>query len=153
LKKTIDRMNGKIEAIPMNWTRIFLVWLIIAAAETVNGSLRRLFLVALIGDMPSRQIGVFLGSALIFLITALNRRAMALASPRQQLLAGVIWVLLTICFEVGLGLLTGATWERILSDYDLREGGLMIFGLTFMLFSPYLAERLEDRHRRNECRD
>ncbi len=126
----------------MNWKRVFLVWLMIAAAETANGSLRRLFLVPFIGDMPSRQIGVFLGSALIFLITALCRRTFVLASTRQQLLAGAFWVLLTLCFEVGLGLLTGATWERILSDYDLRQGGLMIFGLTFMLFSPLLAAKL-----------
>ncbi|NTW55572.1 MAG: hypothetical protein HGB20_00835 [Chlorobiaceae bacterium] len=126
----------------MNWKRVSLTWLMIVAAESVSGTLRRLFIAPLMGDMPSRQLGVFLGSAIIFLITVMTFRGMALRSSKEQLLAGAFWTVLTIGFEVGLGLLARATQERILSDYDLRQGGLMIFGLLFMLFSPFLAAKL-----------
>lgn len=133
---------GSGETEHVNWKKVFKVWLMIAVAESASGTLRRLFLVPLIGDMPSRQFGVILGSGIIFLITVLNIRSMAFVSSRGLLQAGGFWVLLTLCFELGLGVLTGASWERILSDYDLSRGGLMIFGLLFMLFSPCLASKI-----------
>jgi hypothetical protein len=40
------------------------------------------------------------------------------------------------------GRLTGLTWERIWSDYNLPEGGLMPLGLLVMAVSPLLAARL-----------
>lgn len=115
------------------------------AAESVSGIFRRLFVEPLLGDMPSRQTGVLLGSAFIVLITVLNIRSMELVSPGQQLKAGGLWVVLTLVFELGLGLLTGASWERMLSDYDPRQGGLMIFGLLFMLFSPFLISKFNQK--------
>jgi hypothetical protein len=125
--------------------KVFRVWLLIMAAESVSGIFRRLFVEPLLGDMPSRQTGVLLGSAFIVLITVLNIRSMELVSPGQQLKAGGLWVVLTLVFELGLGLLTGASWERMLSDYDPRQGGLMIFGLLFMLFSPFLISKFNQK--------
>jgi hypothetical protein len=34
------------------------------------------------------------------------------------------------------------SWQRILSDYDLANGGLMGFGLLFMLFAPLIAAKI-----------
>jgi len=35
----------------------------------------------------------------------------------------------------------GYSQERIFSGYNLAEGRLMIFGMTFMLFAPALAAK------------
>jgi hypothetical protein len=51
-------------------------------------------------------------------------------------------VVLTLIFEFSLGYLFGYSLERILSDYNIAEGGLMLFGVFFMLFAPALAARL-----------
>jgi hypothetical protein len=126
----------------VNWKKVLTAWLLIVAAESVHGTLRRLFLVPLMGDMPSRQAGVAVGSLIIFVIALLTVRGFGMITSRQKFLAGALWVLLTVIFEVSLGLLTGYTTERILSDYDLRQGGFMIFGLLFMFFTPFLAAKI-----------
>jgi hypothetical protein len=50
-------------------------------------------------------------------------------------------VSLTVVFEFSLGRALGSSWDRILSDYDPSRGGLMLFGLAFMLGTPWLAAR------------
>jgi hypothetical protein len=59
-----------------------------------------------------------------------------------MLAVGAIWVVLTVLFEITLGRLMNLSWQRILSDYDLANGGLMGFGLLFMLFAPLIAAKI-----------
>lgn len=118
------------------------VWLLIIAAETVHGVARGLLFVPLVGDLRARQVGVFVGSVIIFAIAYLTIRWIRSSKPNQLLCLGVIWVVLTVVFEAGLGSVTGLSTERIVSDYDPRAGGMMAFGLLFMFFTPYLAARL-----------
>jgi hypothetical protein len=54
---------------------------------------------------------------------------------------GALWVGLTLVFEFSLGRATGASWSRILSDYDPSRGGLMLLGMAFMFLAPMLAAR------------
>jgi hypothetical protein len=89
------------------------------------------------------QIGVLLGSLIIFAIAYLTIRWMSATTLRHLLTIGLVWVASTFIFEVGLGLAIGLSWERILSDYDIRAGGLMIAGLLFMFLSPYLAAKMK----------
>ena len=126
----------------MNWKNAFLVWLLIAVAESLHGTLRRLFLVPLIGERPSSQVGVVIGSVIIFVIAWFCIRWIATESYSQQMKAGILWVFLTLIFEFSLGFSLGYSLERILSDYNLREGGLMGLGLLFMMFAPFLAARV-----------
>ena len=121
--------------------RGLLVWLVIIVAETIHGIFRGLFITPYIGDLRARQFGVLIGSLLILAIALLTVRWIN-GSTREFLLIGAIWVVLTVIFEVSLGLALGLSSERILADYDLRAGGMMIFGLLFMFVAPYLSARL-----------
>ena len=131
----------KQEGISMNWKRAISVWFLIAFTESVHGTLRRLFLVPQIGEKLSHQIGVVIGSVLFFIIAWLCIRWIGLGSYRQQLQVGTLWVVLTLIFEFSLGYLFGYSLERILSDYNIAEGGLMLFGVLFMILAPALAAR------------
>ena len=126
----------------MNWRRAILAWLLIIAAETVNGILRRLFLVPVVGELPAHQVGVLIASVIIFTFSLCSVRWIGFSSFLRTLQVGALWVVLTLFFEFGLGRLLGVTMERMLADYDLSRGGLMLFGLLFMLFAPSLAARL-----------
>lgn len=126
----------------MNLKRTLAVWLGIAVAETIHGTLRAIFLIPVVGDLPSRQIGVLTGSIIIFLISLIAIRWIGAATFKSQLQAGALWVILMITFEVGLGLAFGFSMERILADYHLAAGGCMPLGLLFMLFAPALAARV-----------
>jgi hypothetical protein len=50
---------------------------------------------------------------------------------------------LTLLFEFCLGYFVfGYSRERMLEDYNLSRGGLMGFGIVFMIFAPFLSAKL-----------
>lgn len=122
--------------------RAVVVWVVIIAAETVHGVLRQMWLAPVVGDLRARQIGVAIGSAIILAIAWLLSRWLGARTLRAQLAVGLLWVGLTVAFELGLGALLGLTRERMLADYNPIAGGFMVFGLLFMLLAPALAARL-----------
>lgn len=126
----------------MRWSRALLAWLLIVLAETVHGILRQLLLAPAIGDLPARQLGVFVGSAIIFAVAWLTIRWIGARRVREQFAIGAVWVALILAFEISLGLALGYSRERMLSDYDLANGGWMGFGLLFLLCAPWLAARV-----------
>jgi hypothetical protein len=126
----------------MNLSKAIAVWVLIVIAESIHGTIRQLFIAPMIGDMLSRQVGVFVGSAIILLISWLSARWLGAKTLKNQLQVGALWVVLIVVFEVGLGTAFGYTRERILSDYNLAQGGLMGLGLLFMLLAPALGAKL-----------
>jgi hypothetical protein len=124
------------------YLRGIAIWLVIIFAESFHGAARRFLLEPYVGDFRARQISVFTGCLIIFTISYLFIRWIRAASIGQLIGVGIFWVILTVGFEIVLGrLVLGFAWERILSDYNLREGGLMIFGLLFLILSPYFAAK------------
>jgi hypothetical protein len=126
--------------------RAFLVWLAIILLESLHGILRATFLLPVAGDLRARQIGVVIGSALILLVAYWSSRWLQVRAPGTLLWIGTLWVALTVTFEVALGRLAmNLSWERILADYDITRGGLMLFGLLFLWISPLFAAWLRSR--------
>lgn len=123
--------------------RALLVWLVIMFAESVHGTLRTLFLAPAVGDFRARQISFFTGMLLIFLITYFFIRWISAGTTKSLMIVGLMWMVLTVMFEFGLGLfILGYEWARMFEDYDITRGGLMAFGLLFMVVAPLLAARL-----------
>jgi peptidoglycan/LPS O-acetylase OafA/YrhL len=130
----------------MYLVRGFVVWLVIVFAESVHGTLRQLFLAPLIGDFTARRIAFFVGLLLIFLIAFWFIRWIAARNAKQLFGVGLMWAILTLLFELGLGVFVlNYTGERLTEDYDVSRGGLMGFGLLFMVFAPWLAAKFRDR--------
>lgn len=120
--------------------RAFEVWLVISVAETIHGVARMAILQPLVGDFRARQISVFTGSLIILAIAVFFRNWLPVLERSAAALVGLFWVALTLAFEVLLGrLVMGLSWERIIEDYDILNGGLMIFGLLVMLAAPFVA--------------
>jgi hypothetical protein len=123
--------------------RAVAVWLLLMAAEVIHGIARTLWLTPLVGDVRARQIAVFSGSLLILLITSLTIRWLRVRTLRALMSIGVLWVVLTLAFEFGLGrLVLGYSWDRLASDYNVCERGLLPIGLLVMAMSPWLATRI-----------
>ena len=121
------------------------IWLLIILAETIHGILRTLLLEPLVGDPTARQVSVFIGSIIIIAITFVFVRWLKASYASQFILIGTTWVILTIVFEILLGrLVMDLSWERIASDYNVLQGGMMVFGLLVMLLAPVAIARLVD---------
>jgi hypothetical protein len=127
--------------------RVVAVWVLLITAEVVHGIARTLLLTPVVGDLRARQVGVFTGSVLILLITAVTIRWIDACRPRILVLIGIAWVILTVAFEISLGrMVLGYSWERLASDYNMLEGGLLPIGFVVMVFAPLIAARLKGIH-------
>ena len=132
----------------MPWRRAIAVWLVLIGAEMIHGIVRSIVLMRRIGDKRARQIAVFTGSLMNLGITHVFIRWIGARTTRPLVGSGVVWVVLTVVFEVTFGrLVMRSSWGRIRSDYDLAHGGLLPIGLVALAGSPLVAARL----RRLDC--
>jgi hypothetical protein len=126
--------------------RALLVWLLIVAAESVQGGLRRMLFDPDV-EFVVRQVSVLTGALVIFAITWACIRWLRIRSAVGALGVGMLWVALTLAFEIVVGRALGLSWARIASDYDLLHGGLMPLGLLAMALTPWAVRRLEAERR------
>lgn len=123
----------------MNVRRALAGWSVIAVAMVLNGGLRTVVLAPLFGDRAARQISASTGAAIIVFIAYL---LISWLEPRTRIslfVIGSIWVGLTLVFDVALGRIMGLSWQRILFEFDVTNGALMLPLLLVVLFSPFLA--------------
>jgi len=124
-------------------TRATAIWLLLICAEILHGIARGLLLVPHVGEFRSNQIGVFTGSIIILVIAVAFVRWIGASRTSDLLAVGLLWLVLTLSFEVGFGrFVVGASWERLAADYNVLEGGLLPFGMLVLLFSPLIACKL-----------
>jgi hypothetical protein len=135
-------MNQKLSSVLL---RGIAVWFVIISAETVHGVARGVLLEPIVGDFLARQLSVFVAAVIIIVIAFIFIRWLKASGTLQFFLVGAMWVGLTLIFEIGVGRFAmGLTWERILSDYDLAQGGMMPLGLVVMLFAPLITAKITD---------
>jgi hypothetical protein len=77
---------------------------------------------------------------LIFAVAYFFIRWITARTTLQLLGVGLLWVVLTVLFEIGLGrLVLHLPWDRLAEDYDPTRGGFMGLGLLFMAAAPWLT--------------
>ncbi|MGB7203380.1 MAG: hypothetical protein WBD16_14125 [Pyrinomonadaceae bacterium] len=121
--------------------RALVVWIVIIVVETIHGIVRQKFITPALGDLLARQIGVFVGSVLILAITWLFVDWLHAYSFKSKIAIGLLWCALTFAFEVLLGLSLGFSVQRIIADYDLAQGGFMLFGMIILAFSLLIVSK------------
>jgi len=136
----VFRKNGG----EMHLYRVLAVWLIIIFAEMLHGILRGFFLVPVLGDFASRQIGVFTGSLIILAVVYMTIRWIGAKEKKELLIAGIIWMVLTLAFEISFGrFVMKSGWDRIFSDFNILNGGLLPLGMIFLMLSPLIAAKMK----------
>lgn len=119
------------------------IWLIFIMAESLNGLIRTLWLVPSVGNLWAHQISFLTGSFLVLAIATLFIRWLHASRLSQLLGVGILWMGLTLAFEIGLGrFVLGYSWAQIAADYQLLHGGLMPIGLVWVALSPLMAAKI-----------
>ena len=120
--------------------RALLVWLVIIGVETVHGILRTLVLLPAVGDFRARQISVFTGSVLIFGVAYVFIEWIQAKNRKELIVVGLMWVLLTVIFEVVM----------ILRKYGIKPRGqqwqatwLWAHAISDSYFYPHWPTALE----------
>ena len=121
--------------------RAFLIWLLVAAAETVHGILRVRFLNRRVGDHRARQIAVFSGSTIVLMIAWLSVPWIGAVNTPELLTVGALWLVLMLGFDVAVGRrVMRFSWNRIAADFDPRRGNLLGFGMLILFAAPWLVK-------------
>ena len=129
----------------MIWLKSIIVWLVLILAESLNGTIRMLWLVPTLGALRAHQLSFVMASILILTIAILFVRWLHATRVSQLLSVGVLWLLLTVAFEIVLGrFILGYSWEQIAVDYNVLQGGLMPFGMVWLTLSPLIATKIWD---------
>jgi hypothetical protein len=119
------------------------VWAIIRLAEVAHGAVRGVWLEPLLGDFRARQIAVITGAAIIVAIAMVFVRWLGARRVYQLLGVGLLWLVLMLGFEIGFGrFVMGYSWERVGSDYNLLQGGLLPIGMLVLAAAPLIAAKL-----------
>ena len=74
------------------------------------------------------------------MITLYFIRWIGAADIQRSLVVGLMWAVLTFAFEVTLSMaLAGLKWEQIIADFNPLSGGLMSYGLAYLLVIPAIT--------------
>lgn len=129
--------------------RYALAWLLLMAAAIANGVLRQYGYGPFLSELHAHQLSSVTGIALFWLLTWWLHRIWPLASARQAWQVGVMWLVMTLCFEFLFGhFVAGHSWSRLLADYDLLAGRLWVLVLLAVLIAPWLMFVLGNRRTR-----
>jgi hypothetical protein len=114
------------------------MWLILAVVMFATGTFRVLVLQPRLGESLARQVATLSGTVIVFALTLPFVRRLPHPASGDLLKVGLLWIVLTLLFEFGMGLVSGASWETILADYDVSRGRLWPLVLLVILVGPCL---------------
>lgn len=119
------------------------VWLIFILIESINGTIRILWLAPHLGEGTAEAIAFLTGSLVVVAIAALFSPWLQASRTSQLLLIGVLWMGLTLAFEIALGRLAfGYSWAQIMAQFNLLNGELMLVELALLLLAPWIGAKI-----------
>jgi hypothetical protein len=117
-------------------------WFLLAAIASTAGIVREVWLVPRLGELVAHQAGSVAVTAAFLALIAVFVRHFNL-TPDQALVVGVAWLAAAIVFEFGFGhYVDGLSWGRLLSDYDLTRGRLLLLVWIAVGVGPLILARL-----------
>ena len=116
-------------------------WLAFGAVAVGLGAAREALLRPRLGPLRAEQLETIVASAAVLALIVWFVHATH-PTPRQALLLGVAWVVLTLLFELGVfHLALGVPMDELLAAFDLRHGRLWPLFLLTLFAAPPLAAR------------
>lgn len=103
--------------------RYVLAWVPMVVIAVANGALRQLTFAKHLSEPQAHQLSTLIGSVGMGLYIRWVIRRWPLASGRQALSVGALWVLLTVTFETFMGLvLQQRSLGAVFGEYNLLAG-------------------------------
>jgi hypothetical protein len=117
-----------------------VAWVVLLLLALTNGVIRNTFYEHRLGNLPAHYISVV---TLIVLISVISYFVVRLSTPPMtssgSFGVGVVWVILSVLFELGGGhYFAGLKWRQLLADYDISQGRLLGLVILAQLFIPWM---------------
>jgi hypothetical protein len=122
--------------------RYILFWLPMPLLGILNGSLRELVIKNYFDEHVAHRISVITLIILLFGYGQVIRKRLDIISQADAISCGLIWIMLTICFEFGFGhFVFDIPYETLLADYNVLEGRLWPLVLFFAGLLPFILRK------------
>lgn len=118
--------------------RYLLFWFPMIVLAVINGTARDLWYKNYVGELAGRQISTFTLILLFAIYIGFVVKRYPPASATQAIYVGVLWLILTLIFEFGLGYMSGKTWPQMFEDYNLLKGRLWVLIPVWVGVAPYI---------------
>ena len=118
-----------------------LIWLAIIPCAIINGAFRYLALNPLMGEIYAQTLSGVLLCIILFVICWFLIPRIGRGTAKTYWIIGLLWVILTILFEFGFGLLTGDTFAELIRAYDITTGNLWSLVVIFTGIAPWLTAK------------
>ncbi len=123
--------------------RYVLAWFPMLVIAVANGALRQFTFAKHMPELRAHQLSTLLGALLIGAFIWLVIGAWPPSSARQAWQIGIVWLVLTVAFEMFMGLvLSRRPLAEVLRDYDVRAGRVWPLFLVWLTVAPWLFYRL-----------
>lgn len=123
-----------------------LAWVPMIFIAIMNGSIRQFVYGRWVTELTAHQISCATGIILFFIYALLIAYRMPFTTSRQAWLIGAIWLVLTIAFEFGFGLLiAGHPLSQLLQDYNIAAGRLWPLVLISLFLMPSVIFQIGQR--------
>jgi hypothetical protein len=94
-------------------------------------------------ELQAHQLSTLIGSILVGFAVWLIIRAWPPLSSRQAVAIGFTWLVLTVTFELFMGLvLADRPLPQVLHDYNVMAGRVWVLFLIWLTVAPWLFYRL-----------
>ncbi len=125
------------------WLKALVLWLAILALAILNGALRERLVIPLVGQFGGLIASGVILSCCVFAIALLASPWYGALASSQWWLIGLLWLLLTLLFELGFGrLVQGRQWTELAQAYTFAGGNIWPVVLVVTFTSPWLAAKL-----------
>ena len=120
--------------------RATAVWVLLLVIAILNGGVRERWITPRWGPRTGHIASTLMLAALIFLTTWLNVRWLRLSTPGDALRVGILWLVLTLAFELIAGhYLFRRSWPSLWAEYDLSRGRIWVLVPLVTFLAPLLA--------------
>ena len=119
-----------------------LIWLAIIPCAILNGAFREAVINPLIGEKYGEPLSGVLLCIILFVVCWFFIPRIGRGTAKIYWKIGLLWVILTILFEFGFGLLTGDTLAELIKAYDITTGNLWSLIVLFTGIAPWLTAKM-----------
>jgi hypothetical protein len=121
--------------------KYFLLWFPMLLIAIANGFFREAVIKKHVGELAAHQLSTLTLVILFAFYIGFVIYKFPPASANEALLVGILWLVLTLCFEFGFGRYRGHSWEHLLADYNIFKGHLWVFIPLWLMMAPYVFFR------------
>jgi hypothetical protein len=122
--------------------KYFLLWFPMIVLAVVNGTARDLWYKNYVGELAGRQISTITLLLLFAVYIWFVIKTYPPATSEQAITIGILWLVLTLIFEFGMGYMSGKSWAQMLEDYNLLKGRIWVLIPIWVGMAPYMFYKL-----------